>query len=174
MGNYASCALSTIGKHKSAKVIMPSGEVKQFQQPMKAAELMLEIPGYFLVNSKALKIGRKFSALNADEDLEIGNVYVMFGMKRVNSLITAADMGALFLVAKRGSIGGNKVRVVPSWSVESDSPPPHAEEEEEALDDMKVMVEELLSEFQHRRSICRSKKPVLETIVEEPVSIFSR
>lgn len=168
MGNYASCALATtMGKNKSAKVIFPSGEIKQFPQTTKAAELMLEIPNYFLVNSKSLQIGRRFSALNADEDLEIGNVYIMFGMKRVNSLITAADMGAVFLAAKRGA---GKVRVVPSCSVEMESPEP----EEEAREEMKVKVQELLSEFQHRRSVCRSKRPVLETIVEEPISIFSR
>ncbi|XP_021737403.1 uncharacterized protein LOC110703910 [Chenopodium quinoa] len=170
MGNYASCALSSMGKHKSAKVVFPTGEIKQFQQPTKAAELMLEMPGFFLVNSKALQIGKRFSALNADEDLEIGQVYIMFGMQRVNSFITAADMGAVFLAAKRGSNG--KVRVVPSYSVESESESPLAHEED-ALE-MKVVVEELLSEFKHRRSVSRSKKPVLETIVEEPVSIFSR
>ncbi|KMT18611.1 hypothetical protein BVRB_2g027410 [Beta vulgaris subsp. vulgaris] len=165
MGNYASCALSTqFGKNKSAKVILPSGEIKQFQQSIKAAELMLEIPNYFLVNSKSLQIGKRFSALNADEDLEMGNVYVMFGMKRVNSFVNAADMGAVYLVAKRGA---RKVRVVPSYSIESDSPA-----REEDAPEIKAEIEELLSEFTHRRSVCRSKKPVLETIVEEPV--FSR
>lgn len=160
MGNYASCALGgQNGKQsKSAKVILPSGEIKHFHQPMKAAELMLEIPNYFVVNSKSLKAGRRFSALNADEDLEMNNVYVMFPMQRVNAFVTAADMGALYLVAKRGAPG--KVRVVPACSGEV-----------EAMEacETKVGLEEFCSpEFKHRMSVCRSKRPVLETIVEEP------
>ncbi|CAO2817257.1 unnamed protein product, partial [Amaranthus hypochondriacus] len=171
MGNYASCALtSPMGKNR-AKVIFPSGEIKQFKQPIKAVELMLEIPNYFLVNSKSLNVGKRFSALNADEDLEMGNVYVMFGMKRLNSFVTAADMGALFLVAKRGSKSAGKVRVVPACSPESESPAAAREDnecEEEAREVKEV--DQVLSEFMLRRSVCRSRKPVLETIVEEPIS----
>ena len=51
----------------------------------------------------SLQIGRRFSALNADEELECGNVYVMLPMKRLNSLVKASDMGALLLTAKRVS-----------------------------------------------------------------------
>ncbi|CAO2825367.1 unnamed protein product [Amaranthus hypochondriacus] len=171
MGNYTSCALTTqLGKNRSAKVIFPSGEIKQFQQQTKAAELMLEIPNYFLVNSKKLQLGKRFLPLNADEDLEIGNVYVMFGMKRVNSFVTAADMGKLFLVAKRGSKSNGKVRVVPACSEEGE---PAAREERECEEVARevVEVEELELEFMHRRSVGRSRKPVLETIVEEPNSL---
>ncbi|XP_074289619.1 uncharacterized protein LOC141614771 [Silene latifolia] len=117
MGNYASCTLGGAHeKHKrAARVIFPSGEIKQFNQPTKAAELMLEIPNYFLVNSTSLQMGRRITALNADEDLEIGDVYVMLSMQRVNSFVTAADMAALYLAAKRGSGGrAGKVRVVPA------------------------------------------------------------
>ncbi|XP_057524369.1 uncharacterized protein LOC130804070 [Amaranthus tricolor] len=170
MGNYASCALtSPMGKNKGAKVIFPSGEIKQFKQPIKAVELMLEIPNYFLVNSKSLNVGKRFSALSADEDLEMGNVYVMFGMKRLNSFVTAADMGALFLVAKRGSKSAGKVRVVPACSPESESPTREENECEEVAREVKE-VDQVLSEFMLRRSVCRSRKPVLETIVEEPIS----
>lgn len=162
MGNYASCALAgPIGKQsKSAKVIFPSGEIKIFQQSTKAAELMLEIPNFFLVHSRSLQIGRRFSALNADDDLEIDNVYVMFPMKRVNSIVTAADMAAVFLAASRGAAG--KVRVVPACEVEGRECESPAREGGEG-------VEEFCSqEFQHRRS----KKPLLETIVEEPASVW--
>jgi len=103
MGNYISC--STLsgapgGKHsRAAKVIFPSGEIQLLHEPTKAAELMLETPNFFLVNSQSLHVGRRFSALSADEDLEMANVYVMFPMRRVNSVVTAADMGALLLTA---------------------------------------------------------------------------
>ncbi|KAI8031097.1 hypothetical protein LOK49_LG01G03015 [Camellia lanceoleosa] len=120
---------------------------------------MLETPNFFVVNSASLQIGRRFSALNADEDLEIANVYVMFPMKRLNSMVTAADMGALFLTANSAA---KNIRVLPE---------PQKMEQEEAVPKLNVDdIEEFsMPEFKHRLSMCRSKKPLLETIVEEPV-----
>ncbi|GFQ02126.1 hypothetical protein PHJA_002356500 [Phtheirospermum japonicum] len=119
MGNYASCTfvVPNLRSLKSARVILLGGEIRQFRQPVKAAELMLESPNYFLVNSKSFNIGRRFAALSADEDLEFGNLYLMLPMRRLNSIITAAD-AAVFLVAanaapKRISGDGNSVRVSP-------------------------------------------------------------
>ncbi|KAL7141646.1 hypothetical protein ABFS83_08G067800 [Erythranthe nasuta] len=166
MGNYVSCTLSrpaSKGSSRGTKVIFPSGEVRRVHEPTKAAELMLETPGSFLVNTKSLQIGRRFAALSADEDLEIGNVYVFFPMKRLNSAVTATDMGVLFLAAKRAASVG-RVRVSPeSGGGEAEVVVPKLN-----LDD----IEEFSTpEFKHRLSMCRSKKPLLETIVEEPVSL---
>ncbi|KAI3848927.1 hypothetical protein MKW98_014461 [Papaver atlanticum] len=135
MGNYVSCTLTvqTGGKHSTpsneATVILPKGVIRKIEGPFltKAAEIMFEIPNHFLVNSKSLRIGSRFSALNADEDLEMGNVYVLFPMKRVNSVVTASDMGSLLLLATTTAAahhgskgrtsasggGNNKVRVSP-------------------------------------------------------------
>ncbi|KAL2335769.1 hypothetical protein Fmac_016982 [Flemingia macrophylla] len=157
MGNYISCTLSTIGsKHRRGiKVIFPSGEIGQFEEGVKAAEMMLEMPSFFVVNTRSLQIGRRFCALNADEELECGNVYVMLPMKRLNSVVTASDMGALLITAKRVSA---KMRVVPETEAE--------EANKLKLDE----IEEFSSpEFMHRLSMSRSKKPLLETIAEEPV-----
>ncbi|XP_052196109.1 uncharacterized protein LOC127803713 [Diospyros lotus] len=162
MGNYLSCTLSgPAGKQaRSARVVLPTGEIRQFQQPVKAAELMLETPNFFLVNSQSLQMGRRFSALNADEDLEMANAYVMFPMKRLNSVVTAADMGALFLAANAKRVaGGGYVRVLPE-------PRPPQAVPKLTLDDVE---EYSTPEFTHRLSMCRSKKPLLETIAEEPV-----
>lgn len=168
MGNYVSCALGSSPLMKSkraARVVLPGGEVRQFREETKAAELMLECPNFFLVNSKSLHIGRRFSALGADEELEFGNVYIMFPMKRVNSVVSAADMAALFMAAnsaaKRISGGGNNVRVSP----ESEKETPSSSSPRVSLEG----VEEGFSEFQYRLVVCRSRKPLLETIKEEPI-----
>ncbi|XP_026380699.1 uncharacterized protein LOC113275421 [Papaver somniferum] len=118
MGNHVSCTLTvqTGGKHSipsnEATVILPKGVIRKIEGPFltKAAEIMFEIPNHFLVNSKSLRIGSRFSALNADEDLEMGNVYVLFPMKRVNSVVTASDMGSLLLLATTTAAAGNKGR----------------------------------------------------------------
>ncbi|KAI3451803.1 hypothetical protein Pfo_008468 [Paulownia fortunei] len=173
MGNYISCTLSgPVGKASSrvTKVILPSGEIRRVLEPTQAAELMLETPNSFLVNTKSLQIGKRFAALNADEDLEMGNVYVFFPMNRLNSVVKTADLGVLFLAAnsaaKKVSLGG--VRILPECggdmqivqSTERRSVP------KLNLDDIEGFS---TPEFKHRLSMCRSKKPLLETIFEEPV-----
>ncbi|KAJ6364635.1 hypothetical protein OIU76_029572 [Salix suchowensis] len=176
MGNYVSCTLSNPqvfkNSSRSTRVILPSGEIKKIQQPTKAAELMLEAPNFFIVNAKSLKIGRRFCPLNADDELGKANVYAMFPMHKKNYVVTAGDMGALFVTAnsvlKRASSKGN-IRVLPEYTTEIsqnierndvDAAPRLSLEE----------IEELSSPyFIHRMSISRSKKPLLETIEEEPV-----
>ncbi|XP_062143453.1 uncharacterized protein LOC133851125 [Alnus glutinosa] len=163
MGNYISCTLATplIKNNKAARVIFPGGEIRHCRETVKAAELMLERPNFFLVNSRSLHIGRRFSALAADEELEFGNVYIMFPMKRVNSIVTAADMAALFMAAnsaaKRISSDGGKQEVGET-----------AEESGSRLS-LEGVEEFAAPEFKFRLSVCRSRKPGLETITEEPI-----
>ncbi|KAK3036522.1 hypothetical protein RJ639_030963 [Escallonia herrerae] len=173
MGNYLSCALSApAGKHSgAAKVIFPTGEVRQFCEPTKAAEIMLECPNFFLVNSSSLQMGRRFSALNADEDLEMASVYTLFPMKRVNSVVTAADLGALFLSAKRVSVGNGRISPECGEGMLPELAAAAVGVEAGVLKlDMGGIEEFSTPEFKHRLSMCRSKKPLLETIAEEPAS----
>ncbi|CAN1308366.1 hypothetical protein LINPERPRIM_LOCUS27350 [Linum perenne] len=115
MGNYVSCTLASplIKTGKAARVVFPCGEVKQFRAPIKAAEIMFDCPNFFffLANSQSLHIGRRFSPLPADEELELGNVYLLFPMKRSSSVVTAADMAVFFLAANSAAkrISGFKV-----------------------------------------------------------------
>ncbi|GFQ06465.1 hypothetical protein PHJA_002790500 [Phtheirospermum japonicum] len=144
MGNYISCTLSgpvSMSSIRATKVIFPSGETRRLYEPTKAAELMLETPNFFLVSARSLQIGRRFSALNADEDLEIGAVYK---------------------TAKVLPECGGDPQVVRS-GVRCPAAAPKLN-----LDDIE---EFSMPEFQHRLSMCRSKKPLLETIVEEPVCL---
>ncbi|GAA0159459.1 hypothetical protein LIER_16228 [Lithospermum erythrorhizon] len=134
---------------------------------------MFESPNFFLANAKSLQIGCRFSALNADEYLQMGNVYVMFPMKRLNSLVTASDMGGLFLAAKSAAC-----RKRASFGLTRISPECNNEDAEESkMESTKLNVDEVLEEYaaaemQKRRLVSRSKKPLLETIIEEPS--FSR
>ncbi|KAK4426590.1 hypothetical protein Salat_1427600 [Sesamum alatum] len=172
MGNYASCTLSgPVSKSfiRGTKVIFPSGEVRRIYQPTKAAELMLEMPGFFLAEAKCLQIGKRLAALAADEDLEIGGVYVFFPMKRLNSAVTAGDMGALFMAASSAAKRVSRVLPESGGDVEvGRSGGKCAATGKLNLDE----IEEFSTpEFKQRLSMCRSKKPLLETIVEEPVCL---
>ncbi|KAG8382824.1 hypothetical protein BUALT_Bualt05G0118500 [Buddleja alternifolia] len=170
MGNYTSCTFPSpkLRSPKSSRVILPGGEIRQFRQPVKAAELMLDSPNFFLVNSNSLKIGRRFSPLSADKDLEFGNLYVMVPMRRLNSVVTAADV-AVFLMAANAApkriSGGNTVKVTPEAAGST-------------VDDSsengrpRLSLEGVAPEYKYRLAVCRSRRPGLDTIMEEPV--FSR
>ncbi|KAG2700795.1 hypothetical protein I3843_06G013400 [Carya illinoinensis] len=184
MGNYISCTLATplIKNKRAARVIFPGGEVRQCREPVKAAELMFECPNFFLVNSQSLHIGRRFSALSADEELELGNVYVTFPMRRVNSIITAADMAIVFMAANSAAkrISGGKVRILPESGTSGKQEEASSYEaaaaavEESEVRGSRLSLEDGIEglsglEMKYRLSVCRSRKPVLETIKEEQI-----
>nr|GLL32939.1 uncharacterized protein LOC109156741 [Ipomoea trifida] len=168
MGNLVPCCTLTprmcAATAKAVRVIVPGGGIRQFCEPVKAAELMLEHPGYFLINSTSMNVGRRFSALSADEDLEMGNAYGMFPLRRVNSVVTAADMAVLLEMAARDSTSkrvpaGIVVRVSPENGSATAAP--------STLD---LVFEGFAEqELKYRLSSSRSKRPLLETIVEESV-----
>lgn len=169
MGNYLSCSLSSpaAGLQSGTKVILPSDEIHHLNgTSATAAELMLEHPGFFLVHSSAILINRRLFALSADEELEFGVVYVMFPMDRVGSVASAADMGRLLIAAGKKSIH-DRAQVTPAAesALPALSSPPAAENRVK-LDDVD---DSLVSEFRYKRSLCRSRRQVLETITEEAV-----
>lgn len=180
MGNYLSCTLSagSNGSTGGVRVILPGGEVRHVEGLVNAAELMFDTPGHFLVNSSSMHVGRRFSPLSADEDLEMGNVYVTMPMKRLNSVITAADMGMLLLAASKKvrRVSGGHSRVLPEYSAPSSSPenPVAGHDELDEVDDVAPMTTAMVTEmrwFMYRSSTCRpSRKPTLETIIEEGVN----
>lgn len=154
-------------KNRSVTVIFPNGEVRQLrgQSTITAAELMFECPNFFLANSRSLHVGGRFSALSADEELEAGNLYIIFPMKRVKSVVTAVDMAPLRLIGARSdSVGPGRV------SAETENDQQDATESE--IPESTHSEAEQFSaapEYKYRLSACRSKKPLLGTIREEPV-----
>ncbi|KAF8040348.1 hypothetical protein BT93_B2547 [Corymbia citriodora subsp. variegata] len=177
MGNYISCTCTFVAPplvkkgSRVARVIFPGGEIKQFREPVNAAELMLECPSHFLASSRSLHVGRRFSALGADEELELGDLYIMFPMRRVNSVITAADVAMMFVTASSGPkrISGAKVRVSPEGGAAATA----AKESPQTEGEARLRLEEVegfpLAEYEQRLAVCRSRRPTLETIKEEAV-----
>ncbi|KAH7571028.1 hypothetical protein JRO89_XS05G0242000 [Xanthoceras sorbifolium] len=162
----------TMKGNKAVRVVLPGGEIRQFRELVKAAELMLECPNFFLTNSRSLHIGRRFSALAADEELEPGNVYIMFPMKRVNSMVSAADLAALFMAANSSSSSSAKRLLGGAGGVGPSGEITRADQnDEDKGSSVSLEVDEgfPIPEFKYRVVSWRSRKPLLETINEEPV-----
>lgn len=173
MGNYVSCTLSNpqglTSSKGSTKVILPTGEIKKIRQPTRAAELMLEAPNFFIVNSRSLEIGRRFCPLNADYELGKASVYVMFPMHKKNSVVTAGDMGALFVTANSVMKRAGNIRVLPESAVEISQYMERNDTDEAPRLSLEGIEDVSAHDLIHRMSFSRSKKPLLETIEEEPI-----
>ncbi|KAG6490409.1 uncharacterized protein LOC122004580 [Zingiber officinale] len=175
MGNYVSCALAggPGGGSRSAKVILPGGAVQRVEGPATAAEMMLNAPGHFVVDSQSMHAGRRFAPLAADEELEMGHVYAMFPMKRAGAVVTAADMAALLLAAQREvrrEAGGARVLPDRPMIVGPETENTAAAELGKGMEGAAAAE---IGEFKYRPSMCRSRRPNLETIHEEGIC-FSR
>lgn len=146
MGNCVSCSCTlpagSIGSGASSiQIIFPGdAEARHLDGPATAAELMLDAPGHFLVRAGSLGVGRRLVPLPADKNLEAGEVYVMFPMRRANAIMTAADVAALA------------------------SPDAAAPVEAAPLDAPESEVGEMWS---RGLRTCRSRRPALDTIDEE-------
>uniref|UniRef100_A0ACD5W242 Uncharacterized protein n=1 Tax=Avena sativa TaxID=4498 RepID=A0ACD5W242_AVESA len=188
MGNFASCTLARIpGAARCAKVVLPDGGVRLVRPPATAAELMLEAPGHFLADARALQAGRRIAALAADEDLDLGGVYAAFPMKRLGSKAAPADLARLAAVftrdahARRPAASAKVaavVAVVAPAEAASVSAAAAAEEDDASLvraprlDEMSVDDEAAaaeIGELMQRISCGRlsRRRPTLETIQEE-------
>lgn len=188
MGNYVSCVAPNFWP-KTAKVILCNGSIQEFQKPVKAAELMLENSQQFVSHYNSLQVGRRVSALSADEDLELGNLYFMLPMEKLNTALSASEMDSLLqkasAVAKRGC--KSTARILPvlayvrplllsaekkqenlnagSCLVVMGSKPGEVREEEVVIPRMDIRDVRMELEM-YKTSSCRSWKPTLETISE--------
>ncbi|KAJ6983910.1 hypothetical protein NC653_026666 [Populus alba x Populus x berolinensis] len=72
---------------KAARVVFPTGEVRQFREPVKAAEINVGLSKLLLSKlAFSYTLAGGFPPLEADEELESGNAYLMFPMKRVSTV----------------------------------------------------------------------------------------
>ncbi|KAM0829566.1 hypothetical protein ACQ4PT_025743 [Festuca glaucescens] len=183
MGNFASCTLARIpGAARGARVVLLDGGVRLVRSPATAAELMLEAPGHFLADARALQAGRRIAALAADEDLELGGVYAAFPMKRLGSKAAPADLARLAAVFTRDReaharrTASAKVAAIVVVAPPELASVPAAEDDASAraprLDEMTVDDEAAaaeIGELKQRISCGRlsRRRPTLETIHEE-------
>lgn len=179
MGSYLSCAsasacssASVMSSSNTVKVVLSDGRLQEFQRQVKVAEVMLENPQHFLCHASALHVGRRISALRADEDLEMGQLYLLLPMSKLQSVLSVSDVVAITVKAesakRRGSAKNSpKFAGVQSPEVEnSQCGGVFLEREGNCLPKMdmeRMSVEELA---RYRLSRCRSWKPKLETIRE--------
>lgn len=119
MGNYQSCISCPNPCKPSrsvAKLLDPQGNLSYLQLPIGAAEIMLDFPGYVVASLEELHRTGQIVGLRADDDLVVGNMYLMVSRSKINCKVTAADMAAVESAAGKGKrSGGDQGKVGAFW-----------------------------------------------------------
>ncbi|WCJ22303.1 hypothetical protein M5689_004398 [Euphorbia peplus] len=93
MGNHtSSCFKISTSKPKTAKLIDFNGNLTRVKLPVKAAELMLEHPGYVLSPVHDLQRTGRLIALRAEDELLPSKVYLLVSLSRVNQKMSESEM----------------------------------------------------------------------------------
>ncbi|XP_015069332.1 uncharacterized protein LOC107013971 [Solanum pennellii] len=96
MGICNSCESTSVA---TAKIILQDGRLQEFSYPIKAWYLLQKDPTIFICNSDEMELGDKISAINAEEELQLGQLYFAMPLKRLRSRLGAEEMAALAVKA---------------------------------------------------------------------------
>ena len=97
MGNFSSCMkpYNPSNTNHVAKLVDSHGQVKLVEQPITAAELMVENPGFAVTLIEDLRKTRRIPAMRADNRLLGGKIYLLVPFDKVNSRLTDLQLAAL-------------------------------------------------------------------------------
>ncbi|GLJ14954.1 hypothetical protein SUGI_0244060 [Cryptomeria japonica] len=103
MGNCTSMSSSQTQFMQTAKVIFFNGVMKEFSEPIKAGEIIEQNPGYFLCHWDSLYIDRSMVSVNSKEELELGELYFLLPLSKLQYVLSASDMAAMVFKANSAS-----------------------------------------------------------------------
>ncbi|XP_059289740.1 uncharacterized protein LOC132043252 [Lycium ferocissimum] len=96
MGICNSCESTSVA---TAKLILQDGRLQEFSYPIKASYLLQKDPTIFICNSDEMDFGDMISAINGDEELQLGQLYFALPLKRLRRRLRADEMAALAMKA---------------------------------------------------------------------------
>ncbi|GLJ46356.1 hypothetical protein SUGI_0977150 [Cryptomeria japonica] len=111
MGAYFSCVCSHLLQSNTIKLIFVDGRLQEFEKQVKAAEIMVENPQQFVCEAAALHVGRRINPLPADEDLELGHLYFLLPMSKLQGVVSRSDLASIALKARSAMKASSKSSV---------------------------------------------------------------
>ncbi|CAN4081606.1 unnamed protein product [Withania somnifera] len=103
--SYESTSVAT------AKLILHDGRLQEFSYPVKASYLLQNDPTIFICNSDEMDFGDLVSAISAEEELQLGQLYFALPLSHLKHKLKAEEMAALAVKASsalNNSISGEK------------------------------------------------------------------
>lgn len=100
----------------TAKLILQDGRMMEFTTPVKAGYVLQKYPMCFICNSDDMDFDDAVSAISADEELQLGQLYFALPLSSLHHSLKAEEMAALAVKASSalmrsgGSCGQDKCR----------------------------------------------------------------
>ncbi|GLJ44733.1 hypothetical protein SUGI_0940600 [Cryptomeria japonica] len=84
----------------TANLILMDVSIREFAEAQKCREILQEYPGHFICSSDGLYVGRKIcDILEEDDQLQLGQLYFLLPIQKLEYVLTDSDMAALLLKA---------------------------------------------------------------------------
>lgn len=123
MGICSSCDATSVA---TAKLIQQDGRLEEFPYPVKVSYLLQKNPACFICNSDEMDFDDIVSAVDENDELQLGQLYFALPLSRLRKKLQAEDMAALAVKASSalmrsggGKCGGRRKGVNPvSFCVE--------------------------------------------------------
>lgn len=122
MGNCRSVStVATSSSSDTAKLILQDGQLQEFSNPIKVSQVLqtynIDSTFYGICDSDHMEFGEYVYGLNGEEELQVGQLYFVLPLSRLNSPFRVEDMASL--AVKAGLALGNTKRCC-SGSKEAD------------------------------------------------------
>ncbi|XP_077233571.1 HTH-type transcriptional regulator [Tasmannia lanceolata] len=96
MGICHSCLTDSVA---TAKVILQDGKLQEFSYPVKVSYVLQRNPSCFICNSDEMEFDDFVSAINSEDELQLGQLYFALPISRLKYPLQAEEMAALAVKA---------------------------------------------------------------------------
>lgn len=110
MGICTSCQSTSV---VTSKLILQDGRLEEFSYPVKASYILSKHPNVFICNSDEMDFDGVVSAVRAEEELHLGQLYFLLPLNKLTRPLQAEEMAALAVKANAAllkSQAGDKCR----------------------------------------------------------------
>ncbi|KAF2544197.1 hypothetical protein F2Q68_00028714 [Brassica cretica] len=110
------CSSTESTQVATAKLILQDGRMMEFTKPVKVGYVLLKNPMGFICNSDDMEFDEALSAISADEELQLGQIYFALPLRYLRQPLQAEEMAALAskansaLMRSGGGGGGGSCR----------------------------------------------------------------
>ncbi|KAG1347989.1 hypothetical protein COCNU_06G018180 [Cocos nucifera] len=108
--------MAVVTPAKTAKVILPDGELREYDRPVRVSHVLQRDPTCFVCDADVMEIDGFVSAVEADEELRPGNLYFLLPRTMLKHRLHAEDLAALAVRASSALVkavpAGERIRQV--------------------------------------------------------------
>lgn len=105
MGNFRSTSIVATSVAATAKLILQDGQLQEFSNPIKVSQVLqnydIHSTFYAICDSDHMEFGEYVYGLNGEEELQVGQLYFVLPLSRLNSQFRVEDIASLAVLGMR-------------------------------------------------------------------------